>query len=659
MNLTQSVSSLSIPQQHSGTARRLSSSLSDVDPNCTSFRVGESALTKSFASNSQSIESDYSDLDGPQRKQTWFKRTVQVASSVMECSLGTLRAESNTQLRISAEMDDLTVYNEQDQGEHETSYTVYPAGWLIQLGIRYGLRLQFGSSATQGWKTALKSFCPVPDDALIFEFCRQGNTSAVRELLSREYASARDTDSRGYTPLHVSLLDHGPLLFVKISNARVKFAAQNYHPELCEMLKSAGADINALTYGSPGRCARLALFYPQKAIKTDMIVRTPMLLASDSTKYVTYTTLSNASDTLRLLTDSMDFSDLETGGWLVLYELCNNIAYTWGETKAKEALLLWMLKLLTYELRANYIRTEFSWLLNCTLYSLEPAANLLLKLGDADLIDGARNGTGGYSALHERLADSLDPTKVLAKGPNLHLLGFDKEYTPEKESPMSLAMYSSWAFVHWRDGLVGIEVDLSTFIDQELESNAFVHPGWDKGTLRDLFEYHVRPELCWSQSGPCIHCDKLMWLIVQPYWRHLLERIKQRIDPDDPFQRDSGVDETQTSNIRSGMEASNDSDHELDISGSVSLDEFKDDVGSEAEFKSEVQLGSGVHGYPENVPIRSNCMYRRNDFLCMDCWLHYRRTGTRFEVEDSSIDEHASSEEESSDDEFSPYHIHS
>ena len=207
MDLTQSVSSLSIRQQHSGTARKPSSTFSDVDPNCTPLRVEESALTKSFASKSRSIENDNFELDGPLRKHTWFKRTVQVASSVMECSLGTLRTESNTRLRIS-EMDDLTLYNEQDQSEHETSYTVYPAEWLIRLGIRYGFRLNFGCSATQELRTSLKPFCPVPDDALIFEFCRQGNTPAVRKLLSGGYASVEDINSEGYTPLHVSLFRH-------------------------------------------------------------------------------------------------------------------------------------------------------------------------------------------------------------------------------------------------------------------------------------------------------------------------------------------------------------------------------------------------------------------------------------------------------------------
>ena len=232
MDLAQSISSLSKLQQHSGTARRLSSSFSDVDPNSTPFRVEESALTTSFASKSRSIESDCFDSDVPRRKHTWFKRTVQVASSVMECSMGTLRTESNTRLRISAEMDDLTFYNEQDQSEHETSCTVYPAGWLIRLGIRYGFRLKFGSSATQGWTTSLKPFCPVPDDALIFEFCRQGNTPAVRKLLLGGYASVRDTNSEGYTPLHVSLFRHKPLSFVKclmsVSSSQLRIIIQSF-----------------------------------------------------------------------------------------------------------------------------------------------------------------------------------------------------------------------------------------------------------------------------------------------------------------------------------------------------------------------------------------------------------------------------------------------
>jgi len=37
---------------------------------------------------------------------------------------------------------------------------------------------------------------------------------------------------------------------MKGANTCVKFAAQNYHSELCNFLKGAGADINALTYSA-------------------------------------------------------------------------------------------------------------------------------------------------------------------------------------------------------------------------------------------------------------------------------------------------------------------------------------------------------------------------------------------------------------------------
>lgn len=103
-------------------------------------------------------------------------------------------------------MGDPKPYHEQDQYESKTLYVIYPAPWLIRLGFQYGLHLGLLSSSTDGWKNTLKTFCPVPDDALIFEFCRQGNVSAVQTLLSEGRASVRDTDSWGLTPLHVRLV---------------------------------------------------------------------------------------------------------------------------------------------------------------------------------------------------------------------------------------------------------------------------------------------------------------------------------------------------------------------------------------------------------------------------------------------------------------------
>ena len=136
-------------------------------------------------------------------KQAVIRRTLGVTDSIFESFLGSIRATSTTTLRIPRQKVNITSHREQDQHEYKTSYTISPASWLVRLGIDYGLQLSFVSSS-RGWKNTLNSFCTVPDDALIFEFCKQGNIPAVRTLLSGGHASVRDTNSEGYTPLHVS-----------------------------------------------------------------------------------------------------------------------------------------------------------------------------------------------------------------------------------------------------------------------------------------------------------------------------------------------------------------------------------------------------------------------------------------------------------------------
>ena len=196
-------------QQHSEIAGRIPSTVSDVHFDCAALRAEKRDATEFLGENLHLVQSDHSSSGrswSSMRRQAWVIRTLKEKKYVIEYFLGTLRAKSTTKLQTSSDTDDLTPYCEQDQYKHETSYTIDPAKWLIRLGIHYGLRLGFCSTSTQGWKSTLKTFCPVPDYALIFEFCRQGNVPATRSLLSGGHASVKDTDSRGYTPLHVSLV---------------------------------------------------------------------------------------------------------------------------------------------------------------------------------------------------------------------------------------------------------------------------------------------------------------------------------------------------------------------------------------------------------------------------------------------------------------------
>jgi len=199
------LSSLSI-HQHSEKVARPPHPVLDVRPTCAAVTIEEWDAIEGGAGHFQSVQSEYSTTSRYPQSQERVKRTIREERLVMEYFLGTIRAESSTMLQTSRETDGPTPCCEENQYEHTTSYTIYPATWLIRLGFHCGLRLGFLSSSTQGWKNTMKTFCPVPDDALIFEFSKEGNLPAVRSLLSGGHASVGDTDSRGCTPLHVSRL---------------------------------------------------------------------------------------------------------------------------------------------------------------------------------------------------------------------------------------------------------------------------------------------------------------------------------------------------------------------------------------------------------------------------------------------------------------------
>lgn len=363
----------------------------------------------------------------------------------------------------------------------------------------------------------------------------------------------------------------------------------------------------------------------------------------------------------------MDFSDESGDGWEVLRTLCDSTREAHGETEAKIALLLWTLKLLSFELKTYQVRRQYARMLGLILRphpGLEEASDLILNFSGAETIDGIDYGTEGYTLLQESIsfADSREWTStILSRGPDLHRIGLDNNYTPQEETPTSLAMYSEWAFVDWACGLDTIEVDLEKFIEQELERNHVVHVGWDKETLLALFAYDYTPDLDLRRYWTCSDCTEFIHAVrVQPYWRHLLERIKRKIDPDTQAQGHSEASETENADLGGIMEAGSSSS---DVSENVPFADLGElPSGPESESKED------IHGYPRTIPIQSDCVYARDEMICMDCWIHYRRTGTRkppllreqghVSDDDSSLDENPPSRDESSEDDYSPYLIH-
>ena len=174
-------------QQYSEITGKITSIASGVQFDRATFRTERTNATNFCKGNLACVQNNHSMSVGS-RKQARAKRTLRKEKSVMEYFWVNICAESNVTMQIPRETDDLTLRCEHDQSEHETSYTIYPATWLIRLGIHHGLRLRCLSSSTQGWKYTLETICPVPDNALIFEFCKTGNVPAVWRLLSGGHA---------------------------------------------------------------------------------------------------------------------------------------------------------------------------------------------------------------------------------------------------------------------------------------------------------------------------------------------------------------------------------------------------------------------------------------------------------------------------------------
>ena len=412
----------------------------------------------------------------------------------------------------------------------------------------------------------------------------------------------------------------------------------------------------------------------------EITIRTPIRLAADQADRImdcSPITASEVFDTFRLLTDSVDLSKETGNGWEVL----NRLSEASDGTVASKV-LLWMLRLFSFELEINIVEKHFAYMLyRLFFYDLEPerveASDLLLNLGGPGIIDAHLRGPNGYTVLHNVLfhwASEDHVSAVVAKGPDLHLRCFDTYYTSFEESPTSLAMYSAIAFSTWLRALASVNVDLKHFLDQELERNPEIHAGWDKESLLELFTHGDRPDLYDEYDWTCSDCLEESFVVeVQPYWRHLLERIKGRMHPYEPVSAVSEVDEDESDDIGSlGAAASSSTDltPELDTTGNVTFlnpDEVPANLESERKSGEEPKLVSDA-GISENsaiTPIGSVCLYGKHAMVCFDCWLHYKRTGTRYQRgepaadEDSSEIEDAASSDDSSECEYSPFLIHS
>ena len=477
---------------------------------------------------------------------------------------------------------------------------------------------------------------------------------------------------------------------------------------LCKYLISEGADKtlradagqeNGTWWGT------LINFDHQTSGTTELILlyRSPARMAAYYVDRTTTANMSNTMDILRLFTDDLNFHEDDGDGWTVLDQLSHAFLCNSGDFDAKVSLLLWLIRLSSFDLKGNhapecYVKTLDAFITNYGLIPVD-AINQLLELRPKEAID-ARLSPTGYTVLHIKLAEAGEGYRdkeafstTFSLRPNLYILGLDHTYSPRQESPMSLAMYSAWVFLEFRSGVKGMGVNIEEFIKLELADNRpLTNDNWETDTLLSLFKFSIPPELFkfhgWLDrdelhnvlnpssttffdcrrrlpDGDCADCGDNVraqyWTFrVQPYWQYLLDMIRQRKVSElpsartDDHYRSSNLINLATKPVRSPPEMMtlNNSPHEPFRSMST--------TGPFSNHSSQVSPPIGRHG--DGSPTTSNmstsrCMYEIDDFVCIWCWLAFKETGQRYSRRVSKT-KSSSHTDDSSSDEFSPYLVH-
>ena len=141
--------------------------------------------------------------------------------------------------------------------------------------------------------------------------------------------------------------------------------------------------------------------------------------------------------------------------------------------------------------------------------------------------------------------------------------------------------------------------------------------------------------------------------MVQPYWIHLLERIKKGLYRNDPARTNSKVNEDQNADLGSVEDATS-SSTDLIFKLDVTVD---DTSGSLDEVLSELELEDDISEHSEIAQIQLD--FGKHEAVCIECWLSYKWTGIRGLLVDLHNGKVTSLSDDSSESDYSPFHIHS
>ena len=362
----------------------------------------------------------------------------------------------------------------------------------------------------------------------------------------------------------------------------------------------------------------------------------------------------NAIDTCRIFEDLFNFWDEKGEGWYFLGWI--HILRDGQSTAAIEGtleLLLWLIEGSRPDIEAKYHTGRICKVLHAAHSGLTEAMSLFLELGPHGIIEKLKktlceaqnrgNETIFFSLITTR---SWDQVKILhAYGTHPHGIRCDDGYRPNTDSP--IPVYSPWLFWKFRNALRAMDIDDQDITREDLEHGCpLLDAGWHMETMDALFRPGSEPDMQlrdpYKGMTLCRSCKHFIHgLTVHRYWHLLLESIKNRTHP-----RNLGCNSqiNQSSSIQSHRKIPNGRSQISNTDGSrlmqdCSLPGDQTALLDEESFTNE-----------KNV---RNSTPKRKDMWCIWCWCHFEETGHRWSPVTSVT--HPSDEDESSEDDFSPF----
>ena len=352
-----------------------------------------------------------------------------------------------------------------------------------------------------------------------------------------------------------------------------------------------------------------------------------------------------AIDTCRLFLDSLEFSDLSSNGWSTLSWavcFCSN-----------DSTLEWLLRQVLGEVDANLQADRYMR----SLRLLSRKGNvenlrLWLKVGPEKTLESV--SSAGYTILLEEIRNLEKDTSTLLKlGANPHHPRMIQT-TSRMESPTTLSMFCPVTFSSWRSSLQKASISLKAFLETKIHMNHTTELGWTLATLQRLFDWDFEVTDIGMCFSPCSDCaDDDFREFVQPLWLNSIEEIKRGQNPEE-----------------TGWHLSKDSQYDLDDLDSASISESSCDgyesdalIGPEDTTVDPVPLTTAANTENDEskeeqiLTRRPEFPYTKDEIVCTGCWLEFCRTGVRRNP--AGAEDADSASDYSTDDDYSPFHIHS